>query len=94
MATHQRDQAVFRSVLPEDIDWKPFPAFPPSAPTGRACCRADSSRTLPDQGQGAPRLQTYRRVALSDATGQTDICSAANWGLFDHFIGDCKYKES
>jgi quercetin dioxygenase-like cupin family protein len=27
---HQPDQAVFRSVLPEDIDWKPFPAFPPS----------------------------------------------------------------
>ena len=22
---------IFRSVLPEDIDWKPFPAFPPSA---------------------------------------------------------------
>ena len=29
--THQLGQAVFRSVLPEDIDWKPFPAFPPSA---------------------------------------------------------------
>jgi quercetin dioxygenase-like cupin family protein len=29
--THQPDQAVFRSVLPEDIDWKPFPAFPPTA---------------------------------------------------------------
>jgi hypothetical protein len=28
--THQPGQAVFRSVLPEDIDWKPFPAFPPS----------------------------------------------------------------
>jgi hypothetical protein len=28
--THQPDQAIFRSVLPEDIDWKPFPAFPPS----------------------------------------------------------------
>ena len=28
--THQRDQAVFKSVLPEDIDWKPFAAFPPS----------------------------------------------------------------
>jgi quercetin dioxygenase-like cupin family protein len=27
---HQADQAVFRSVLPEDIDWKPFPAFPPA----------------------------------------------------------------
>ena len=28
--THQPDQAVFRSVLPEDIDWRPFPAFPPT----------------------------------------------------------------
>ncbi|MGC1300815.1 MAG: cupin domain-containing protein [Caulobacteraceae bacterium] len=28
---HQPGQAEFRSVLPEDIDWKPFPAFPPSA---------------------------------------------------------------
>ncbi len=27
---HQPGQAVFRSVLPEDIDWQPFPAFPPS----------------------------------------------------------------
>jgi quercetin dioxygenase-like cupin family protein len=29
--THEPDQAVFRSVLPEDVDWKPFAAFPPSA---------------------------------------------------------------
>jgi quercetin dioxygenase-like cupin family protein len=27
---HQPGQDVFRSVLPEDIDWKPFAAFPPS----------------------------------------------------------------
>src|SRR6202167_5114485 len=27
---HQLGQDVFRSVLPEDIDWKPFAAFPPS----------------------------------------------------------------
>jgi quercetin dioxygenase-like cupin family protein len=27
---HQPGQAVFRAVLPEDIDWKPFAAFPPS----------------------------------------------------------------
>jgi hypothetical protein len=31
MRMHQPDQAVFRSVLPEDVAWKPFPAFPPSA---------------------------------------------------------------
>ena len=24
---HQPGQAEFRSILPEDIDWKPFPAF-------------------------------------------------------------------
>jgi quercetin dioxygenase-like cupin family protein len=29
--SHQPDEAVFRSVLPEDIDWEPFAAFPPSA---------------------------------------------------------------
>jgi len=29
--TQQPDQAEFRSVLPEDIDWEPFPSFPPPA---------------------------------------------------------------
>ena len=29
--SHQPGQAVFRAILPEEIDWKPFPAFPPSA---------------------------------------------------------------
>ena len=28
-ATHQPGEADFKSVLPEDIDWKPFPAFRP-----------------------------------------------------------------
>jgi quercetin dioxygenase-like cupin family protein len=27
---HQPGQAEFKSILSEDIDWKPFPAFPPS----------------------------------------------------------------
>ena len=29
--THQPGQEVFRSILPENIDWKPFSAFPPAA---------------------------------------------------------------
>lgn len=29
--THQPDQAEFRSVLPQDVDWEPFPSFPPTA---------------------------------------------------------------
>ena len=31
MGIYQPGQAIFKSALPEDIDWKPFPAFPPSA---------------------------------------------------------------
>jgi quercetin dioxygenase-like cupin family protein len=27
---HQPGEAAFKSILPEDIDWKPFPAFPQS----------------------------------------------------------------
>lgn len=29
--THQPGESDFKSVLPEDVDWKPFSAFPPSA---------------------------------------------------------------
>jgi quercetin dioxygenase-like cupin family protein len=28
---HQPGQALFKAILSEDIDWKPFPGFPPSA---------------------------------------------------------------
>jgi quercetin dioxygenase-like cupin family protein len=31
MSVHQLDQSVFKPTLPEDIDWEPFPSFPPSA---------------------------------------------------------------
>ncbi len=30
VTTHQPGQDVFKSVLSEEIDWKPFAAFPPS----------------------------------------------------------------
>jgi quercetin dioxygenase-like cupin family protein len=29
--SHQPGQADFRSILPEDVQWEPFAAFPPSA---------------------------------------------------------------
>jgi len=28
---HESGQAAFRAILPEDIEWQPFPAFPPAA---------------------------------------------------------------
>jgi quercetin dioxygenase-like cupin family protein len=27
---HQPGEGVFKSILPEDVDWKQFPSFPPS----------------------------------------------------------------
>jgi len=27
---HQPDQTSFRAILPEDVEWRPFAAFPPS----------------------------------------------------------------
>ena len=27
---HQPGESAFKAILSEDIDWKPFPAFPPS----------------------------------------------------------------
>ena len=29
--SHQPGEAAFRSILPEQIDWQPFPSFPPAA---------------------------------------------------------------
>jgi quercetin dioxygenase-like cupin family protein len=31
---HQPGEAVFKALLPEDIDWRPFPAFPPPIRVG------------------------------------------------------------
>ncbi|HEV2716084.1 MAG TPA: cupin domain-containing protein [Terriglobales bacterium] len=28
---HQPGESAFKAILPEEIDWKPFPTFPPSA---------------------------------------------------------------
>lgn len=28
--SHQPGQAAFKAILAEDVDWRPFPAFPPS----------------------------------------------------------------
>ena len=28
--SHQPGQSTFAAILPEEVDWKPFPAFPPS----------------------------------------------------------------
>ncbi len=45
MSTRQLDQAVFGSVLSEDVDWLPFPSLPPAARL--AVVVGDPSRAAP-----------------------------------------------
>jgi hypothetical protein len=45
MSIHQPDQDSFRHVLPEEIDWEPFPSFPPSARL--AVVVGDTSKSAP-----------------------------------------------
>ena len=40
-APHQSGESAFKSTLPEEVDWKPFPAFPPAL--GRIHLNAISS---------------------------------------------------
>jgi hypothetical protein len=55
---HQPGQAVFKSVLPENIDWKPFAAFPPSVRLAVVVGHpSEAGRPLYDPGQSAPRRQ-------------------------------------
>ena len=56
--TQQPGQTVFRSILPEDIDWKPFPAFPPSVRLA-----ALGAGPLHDKGQSAIRRETHASQA-------------------------------
>jgi hypothetical protein len=49
---HQPGEAVFRSILPEEIDWKPVPSVPTVGPIGRAC---GGSRLKPDLTHSSTR---------------------------------------
>jgi hypothetical protein len=59
---HQPGEAVFRSVLPEDIDWKPFPAFPPLVRLAVLVGQPLEPRPLRDQGQSMPHRHPEDRV--------------------------------
>ena len=54
---HQPGEAVFKAILPEDIDWKPFPAFPPSVRLAVLVGQPSEPGPLRHQGQGASRRE-------------------------------------
>ena len=49
---HQPDQGTFRAILPEDIEWKSFPAFPPGRAPGRGGRSSCGARALRGSRQG------------------------------------------
>ena len=57
--THQPDQDVFRSVLPEDVDWEPFAPFPPSARLAVLVGHPTEPGPYVDPGQGTHWRQAH-----------------------------------
>jgi quercetin dioxygenase-like cupin family protein len=76
---HLPDQAVFRSVLPEEIDWQPFAAFPPSARL--AVVVGDPSRS----GPYVVRVKVPSGVKLMPHRHQEDRVYTVLSGVF--YIG-------
>ena len=66
---HQLGQEIFKSILPEDIDWKPFPAFPPSVRLAVVVGQPSAARPLHNQGQSTPR----READAAQASGGSSL---------------------
>lgn len=84
---HQPGEAVFRSILPEDVGWKSFPAFPPAAQL--AVLVGEPSRAgpyvirvkMPSGGKMMPHRHPEDRI-------YTIISGVFYIGLGDQFDGD------
>ena len=92
---HQPGQAAFRSILPEEIDWQPFPAFPPSvrlavlvghpSEPGPYVIRVKA----PGGTKLMPHMHPEDRIGFGSQTLVTDIISGVFYiGLGDRFDGD------
>jgi len=66
---HPPGEAEFRSILPEDIEWKPFPAFPPMMRLAVLVGRGDQAWPLRGKGQGA----VWREIDDAQAPGGPDL---------------------
>ncbi|MGJ7506415.1 cupin domain-containing protein [Variovorax sp. GT1P44] len=86
-STHQPGQADFRSVLPEDIDWRPFPAFPPTVRLAVVVGEPDKP------GPYVIRVKVPHDIRLMPHTHPEDriytvISGVFYIGLGDRFDGD------
>jgi quercetin dioxygenase-like cupin family protein len=87
LRTHQPGEAAFRAILPEDIDWKPFPAFPPTVRL--AVLVGDPSQAGPYvvrvKVPAGEKLMPHRHP---EDRIYTVMCGVFYIGLGDHFDGD------
>lgn len=79
---HEPDQAVFRSVLPEEIDWEPFAAFPPSARLAVVVGHPS------DPGPYVVRVKVPSGVKLMPHRHQEDRVYTVMSGVFYIGLGD------
>lgn len=86
-SNHQPGQSAFRSVLPEDIDWAPFAAFPPTVRL--AVIVGDPSKP----GPYVTRVKMPSDVKLMPHSHPEDRIYTVMSGVFyiglgEHFDGD------
>jgi len=84
---HQPDEALFRPVLPEEIDWRPFAAFPPGAQLAVVVGQPT------EPGPYVTRVRVSSNVKLMPHTHPEDrvytvISGVFYIGLGDEFDGD------
>lgn len=85
---HLPDQAVFRSVLPEEIDWQPFAAFPPSARL--AVVVGDPSRSGPyvvEAGSAGGQRGRRGSAGAFSVTAMRPVLAAARFRTRDDTVG-------
>jgi quercetin dioxygenase-like cupin family protein len=79
---HQPGQAAFRAIVPEDIEWKPFAAFPPSVRL--ATIVGEPSR----EGPYTIRVKVPRGVKLMPHRHPEDRTYTVVSGIFYIGLGD------
>jgi len=79
---HQPGETVFKSILPEEVDWKPFPAFPPSVLLAVVVGQPS------DPGLYVTRVKVPRGVKLMPHKHPEDRVYTVMSGVFYIGLGD------
>ena len=68
---HQPGQEVFKAILSEEIEWKPYPGYPASVHSAVVVGQPSEKGPYTIRGQGTPR----REIDATPASGRSGIHS-------------------